>query len=392
MKALNVEQFKGTVTICLPFCIVLPSHKGPNTVIKIHILTQYHAGWTTAVQLLKFPLQVNNSDIKKNQHFVPQFYLRKFVNQNNEVQVLNVELMKITNPRGTKKICFDEYFYGVETGKFDAVSQEIENRFAEMEGYINQNLDPIVDKILNNRQIEIEDKRLIAFLMSMLWIRGPAMRSQIHQMEEQLTKWTLAHQFSVQPDKAFDRYDKETGKTTPPEMRETLRESFVNQDYKIQPDNVLHLKNLNDIPGYANLFYYQYWTVYVSKLSKKFVTTDNPVAVTFPKSKGFMYGRTFLERSHYFPLTPDIMIVATESDNPHPDKDIRLKRKTLFKGAENKVLDLNITMTRQATDYVYANEKRDLEDILAERKRQQEFFATPQGKIAKEKLDAEQQG
>ena len=112
--------------------------------------------------------------------------------------------------------------------------------------------------------------------------------------------------------------------------------------------------------------------------------------VKFPKAKG-LYGGTFLERAHYFPLTPDIFIVATESDDSANKPETRLKRKTLFKGSEAEVLELNIIMARQATQYIYARNKRDLEDLIAERERQEKYFSTPEGKIIKAQLDAERQ-
>jgi Protein of unknown function (DUF4238) len=274
----------------------------------------------------------------KNQHFVPQFYLRKFLNQNNEVEVLDVKLMKCANPRGTRKICCAEFFYGIETGIADEVSQEIEERFQKMEDFIADNLDLIVDKILNNKQIEVTDKWIIAFLMSMMWMRGQETRKQIHRIEEETTKWMIAQQFSIQPEKCFDDYDKATGKTTSPETREKFKEIFVNQDYEVIPNNAMHLNSLKNIKQYANLFYHQHWTIYISKISKKFATTDNPLAIKFPKAKGWLYGRTFLERAHYFPLTSDIFILATEPDDATSKPETRLKRKTLLKGSESMVL------------------------------------------------------
>jgi hypothetical protein len=108
----------------------------------------------------------------ENQHFVPQFYLRRFVNQQNLVEVLDLNSMKCERPRGTKRICSAEFFYGIETGIPDATSQQVEEWFQKMENFIGDNLDSIVEKILNNKQIEVADKWIVAFLMSMLWIRG----------------------------------------------------------------------------------------------------------------------------------------------------------------------------------------------------------------------------
>jgi len=118
----------------------------------------------------------------KNQHFVPQFYLRRFLNQNNEVEVLDLKLMKCAKPRGTRKICYAEFFYGIETGIPDDTSQKIEGFFQKIEDFVANNLDSTIDRILNNKQVESDDKMLIAYLMSMLWIRGQEMRKQIHRM------------------------------------------------------------------------------------------------------------------------------------------------------------------------------------------------------------------
>jgi hypothetical protein len=54
-----------------------------------------------------------------------------------------------------------------------------------METFIGDNLDSIVEKILSNKQIEVADKWIVAFLMSMLWIRGQEMRKQIHRIEKE---------------------------------------------------------------------------------------------------------------------------------------------------------------------------------------------------------------
>jgi len=108
----------------------------------------------------------------KNQHFVPQFYLRRFTNQKNLVEVLDLNLMKCVNPTGTGGICNEEFFYGIETGVPDAVSQEVEGWFQKMESFIGGCMDSIVGKILDGKQIEIADKWIVGFLMSMIWIRG----------------------------------------------------------------------------------------------------------------------------------------------------------------------------------------------------------------------------
>jgi hypothetical protein len=113
----------------------------------------------------------------KYQHYVPQFYLRNFLSQK-VVQVLDIKLMKIAPPRGTRRIGGMEFFYGTETGVADANSQVIEDWFSKVESELTPQVDVFTNKILNNKQIEPQDKYDIGFLMSMLWVRGLEMREK----------------------------------------------------------------------------------------------------------------------------------------------------------------------------------------------------------------------
>jgi hypothetical protein len=324
--------------------------------------------------------------VTKKQHFVPQFYLRRFLNGNNVVEVLDREHMKCIAPKGTKGICYEDYFYGMRTGQPDDVSQRIENDFRQLESEISKRIDLIIPKILTSEQVTDEEKWVVALLMSMVWVRGPVMRNQVNELSKKALKWMNEMRFSILPaQQIFDKFDKETGKTTTPEEREIIKEMMVSKNYSLDFSNELHLMMFDDIDKYANLFFAQHWTVYISKHQQKFITSDNPLAIVFPKHKGF-YPPSFLERIHHFSLTPEICIKTRYSDK---DSGKKLKRKTLFRGSEKEVLELNMIIAGQAHKYVYAKGKQDLEDILTEVRWQQEYFATPEGKIIKEKLDAE---
>lgn len=73
------------------------------------------------------------NQITERQHFVPKFYLKKFINANNEIEVLDCEQKMILSPRGTKGICYESFFYGIKTGQIDETSQQIEQIFQQME-------------------------------------------------------------------------------------------------------------------------------------------------------------------------------------------------------------------------------------------------------------------
>jgi Protein of unknown function (DUF4238) len=300
--------------------------------------------------------------ITARQHFVPQFYLKKFVNSSGFIEVLDISRKTILEPRVPKAVCYEKFFYGTTTGELDDVSQQVEKQFQQWEDSLAKQIEPIIAKLLNNSQIDDKEKWVIAFLMSMLWIRGPAMREQINRMSEEVMKHVNKLRFShPSTDSLFDEFDRETGSTTTPEMREKLKRTMTEGDYSLKFNNASHLHMFDSFQGFANLFHAQDWLVYIAKSDKKFTTSDNPITVVVPDKEGF-YGPTFLERDHYFPLTPDLLIKGR-----YPEKDLgkKLRRKTLFKQDDFDILKLNLTTANHVVQYAYATERQSLEDLLS---------------------------
>ena len=49
---------------------------------------------------------------KKRQHYVPQFYLRNFVREDNCFTILNIKAEKIIENEPYQKQCYEDYYYG----------------------------------------------------------------------------------------------------------------------------------------------------------------------------------------------------------------------------------------------------------------------------------------
>lgn len=292
------------------------------------------------------------------QHYVPKFYLRRFTNDKNELEVFDAATQTILKPVGPKGVAYEDYFYGIRTGKPDEISQQIEKFFQNIENDIGKKFDSLTDKILGNGAFTYDEKWIIALLMSMLWIRGPAMRSIINNMTESFMKQANAVLVNLPSiEQEFDEMDKASGETTSKESREMVKEMIREKKYNLKFDNAFHISMFNNVRNFANLFFGQHWLVFISKCDKKFITTDNPVAVILPKTTGF-WGATFLERTHMFPLTPDILIVARD-----PQSGKTFKRKTIFDNEAEKVINLNVAAGHQVINYAFAKNKKDLEDL-----------------------------
>ncbi len=302
--------------------------------------------------------------VTKDQHYVPQFYLRKFVNPDGKLEILDCERRKIVISRTPKSVCNEEFFYALN-GEKDEISQEIEKEFQRIETDIASRYDAIAKKFVDFQEITLNDKMVIATFMSMQYLRGPYMRKQIKRMDEDLVKQiTMRRWGSEELAPSIEELEKTTGEKVTEKQRKELIDFATGGKYRVETNNSAHLKLLAEMQGFSNLLFHKEWTVYISKSSKKFITSDNPVVELFPDWTGkFFYGPTFLQRTHCFPMSPEIHIVAT-----HPRSDIgnKIKRKTLFDNKEHndKILDLNFNHPRHAIAYAYTNDKTLLQDII----------------------------
>lgn len=295
------------------------------------------------------------------QHFVPQFYLRNFADEQGLLHIFDTKNRRRTKPRAASGVCYDQFFYAVETGKPDEVAQGVEEFFSvHVEDPLSKDLPDILAKLSGTESVTDTEKYVLSLFMNTMWLRNPAMRRQINNMQEQMTRQITKLRFGhPSSDKLLDRVQEETGQEFSAEERQSLRDMVFNDEYDLEFSNKMHLGFMLDaehLRGFANLFFGQYWTVHVSKCERQFVTSDNPVVVVLPP-RDHIYGPTFLERTHIFPLTPNLAIEATY---PHTDSGKKLKRKTHFPGSEYEVDRINLLIAGRS-NFVYASRNDEIQ-------------------------------
>lgn len=300
----------------------------------------------------------------KNQHYVPKFYLKRFVNKDDKLEILDCEHRRIGKPRSPKSVCSEVYFYSVND-EYDEVSQEIENEFQRFESSIAKHYDEVADRFASFQEIRTSDKLLVATFMSMLYLRGPYMRKQINRMNADMIKQITKMRYSSPSIyEEIDEIAKEEGLNLTDKDKQEVIDFAVSGDYDVVTNNASHLRFLGEMDGFRNLLFHKHWLVYVSKSSKKFITSDNPVIELFPDWTGkFFYGPSFLQRTHCFAMRPDIYIIAMY---PHDDVGNKVKRKTLFDNPKDndKILELNFNHPRNANAFAYASDTNSLQDIV----------------------------
>lgn len=277
-----------------------------------------------------------SSNLTRDQHFVPRFYLKNFADHDGYLDVLNIKEKRMAKRRPYQGLGYEHFYYARNTGISDELSQQIEEWLKPTENIIAKALPKIIDAILGNQHIGDDDRYILSVLMSMLWLRTPGMRNDILRTEDHM----------VEQMKRFH------GTEYADQMRST--------------DNITHLKFMVETmgfggPGFANLFFAMKWKIYIASGSEIFITSDSPVVEKYPPPTSF-YGTPFQCRNKYFSLTPLILFELTE-----PIGSTKIKRKTLYADSDDRVKTLNMILVSGAQDYAYSGLKVCLEQLLAGR-------------------------
>lgn len=300
----------------------------------------------------------------KKQHYLPQFYLKRFADSKGFLHFYDKKNDRLSPARHYSSVGYKRYFYAAETGVSDEVSQQIEEWLKTYEGIISQELIKIIDKILNFNPISEDDKYILASLMCMLWLRTPNMRYGLNQMHEDIFKQIM--KFGA--DWSVDNFIRKTGINATTDERRSLINMLEKGEYGMHFNNISHLRFMTETfgfndKGFTNMFYGQKWKIYINKGKRKFITSENPVVEWWSPPKSFYDNATFLERTKYFPLTPEIFIILT-----YPRGSNKANRKTLYDEQEELVKELNLLLASRKGDFVYSDSKVLLEEIISSRR------------------------
>jgi hypothetical protein len=111
---------------------------------------------------------MSNTNITKKQHYVPQFYLKRFADEEGNLQVLDVKNNRLRSSRSYAGVGYSHYFYAVKTGVPDDTSQHVEQWLQEFENAIAKELPDIINKIINYEHVDDDDRYILSVPMSML--------------------------------------------------------------------------------------------------------------------------------------------------------------------------------------------------------------------------------
>lgn len=303
----------------------------------------------------------------KKQHYVPKFYLKNFSNENSKLEIIDLDNERMLKNYHYSAVCYSDFFYGNKTGIKDKLSQDIEDWLKIYEDIISDALPRIIKKILNQQQINADDRYILSALMCQLYLRTPSMRTRLNKMQEDMFK----HMAKINADNILETKTTNNTIKMDSKSKEDIRKMIEDGSYSLKFNNANHIKFMIKNfgfgePGFTNLFFAHSWEIYIAKGKNRFITTDNPL-VEWWQPRKIIYGPSFLERNKYFSLTPEIFIVLTHPKNfdlqrnPATEK---IRRKTIFEDKDIIVSVFNLLLAVYATRFAYSKEKRNLENII----------------------------
>lgn len=301
----------------------------------------------------------------KNQHFVPQFYLKRFAGTDGLIERLDLSIPKVLSlPKAPSAESVELFFYAAKTGQEDQISQDIEDFWKDIEDYVGDKIDEVEHNIVQNKELTFENLNVLANLGAMLWMRTPMFRETMNfnmgKIEKQMVQMQAS---SPQYAKQILAMCEKQNIPMTQKRAEEIRQFALDGKYDVTfSNNVLHLQvMISSFESFRNMFGNAKWRFQIAGGNKHFVTSTAACIEIFPEVKGF-YGHGFYERPKSFPLSP---LVQARIESPSK-KGKKFKRKTI---TDNEVFEENVKQAEWS--YIpnnkfsrcYARRKDELEEL-----------------------------
>lgn len=301
--------------------------------------------------------------VTERQHWVPQFYLRKFVNPDGKLERLKLRANTIGRALPPKSVCWASFFYGQVTGECDEASQLLEDVFTLQEDEFAKYYEDIYLNLISGEAIREDYAYLLSAFMASLWIRSSYVRLQIESSQADLSKSLLLKSLKSVPEDALFKMGSQTLNQS---ERSDIIKKISNGEFELKPDNLTHLMLIKDLRHWTHIFAVKKWRIYIIKGDRQFTTSDTPVIEVHPPRRGF-YSPSIFQRKQYFAFSPDVLIELINPVEPGKQR----KRKTFYQSNPSdmeKVTDFNIARANNSVEFLYAQKKEELENLTRYRK------------------------
>lgn len=262
----------------------------------------------------------NNQKLPIKHHYIPQFYLKGFSQDQEHLHVFDKKAETDETRfryQTTQAIAYKKNFYTYETQ--DQSKETLEGMFSQIEGVAQQ----AIQKLSHGEQLDKELRSYLALFIAFLWVRVPQFKAETLGAQEELHEKMARMMFRVQPKKMMRKWAEKEGKEMTDEEIDDLidfatnpKRSKIKMDF---PQNYW-IKQMLELGDH----FYPYlaitdWQIVHSPTKYGFLTSDNPFILMPSEKPHPFYGVGLLTPGvkKIIPLRSDLLLIMHEpSDNP----------------------------------------------------------------------------
>ncbi|EKD99434.1 MAG: hypothetical protein ACD_22C00256G0007 [uncultured bacterium] len=306
-----------------------------------------------------------NQKFTKKQHYIPRFYLRKF-SQNDET--LNVyDRKKGKNGEFRKDQSINEIGHENNFYTYTDIGGERKN-LEDVFGQFESSAGKILNKIENKEILTPEDKEYFSVFLSLLYLRTPTSKKYMNKGTEQLYKETMRMELATTPKEKFrEFYEKKFGKGISDEKLEDLIDFGVNEkrsEIKVDIPNSYWIKQMLQLSmDITPVFNMLNWRVFFSEQKHAFIASDNPFLLITTEKPDPFWGVGLLTQGalKVVPLTSNICLIMDE-----PDENPTIS----YKETTSKELQraVNGSLTKKCDRCIFSASMGQLEKLVKEHK------------------------
>lgn len=268
---------------------------------------------------------------RKKQHYVPQFYLRKFAREDNKFTVINLKTKNIIEDAPCRDQCYENYYYGAD--------EEWEKRLWEVETPTAEILKKIVeqtDYYPNLDEIKILKKYIL--------------------YQRYRTTSNADDIFEIKWDTAKTQLEMELQTSVPDRLLQEVKKEFKNTYQEDIPQMALEITSeVLDLINDLDLLIVNY-----NNSKNQLISSDNPVIfynVFFSHAVGLINAGLII----MLPISSNKMIILFDS-KLYP----RYKNKKIITlNNEKEVETLNLFQLVSAKEIVYFKNKNQASQVLS---------------------------
>ncbi len=219
----------------------------------------------------------------RRHHYLPQFYLRYFTDDNNQLWEFDRVEKKYTQktPKGT---AWAPHYYRYK-GKDGNLHTDIEDEFFQT---IEDKSKPIIDKIIRKEDISLEEKAVLASFVAFQHTRVPDFEKKMNELSEKMVKEINKRMYSSVEDtkERIMNMDNTIDEAIAEKEAKNILELIKNDSLKVVIPKERSIKSMMLAGSKMSEYLFSMdWLFLYAPNKSSFITSDNPFFILPPVNR-----------------------------------------------------------------------------------------------------------